>query len=136
MNDCLIEAKDPSIHPQKPTAGSTMAATAGHVFPHSGLPPISINFTAVVKQVYKLGESIGFFGKGSSKITRTDILGKISSQKSLDLNSFRYVRMWSLCIQSCIILRCRHYINTKLVDVNTYVPVADTANLLLVRKER
>ncbi len=98
MNDGLNEVQDPSIIYQRPSGGNM----DGRVVPRRGFPPSNFVNTAVgqddincrSESVYhmNLGDSIGFFGEGSSKILNTAILGEIK----LEI-------VWSSQIASCIL---------------------------------
>lgn len=83
IDNGLNEVKDPSVLYQKPTGGSGMA---GRVVPRRGYPVSAWNddaanndLNARMKGVYhmNLGDSVGFFGEGSSKIINTAILGEV-----------------------------------------------------------
>jgi len=82
MNDGLNEVRDPSILYQKPSGGTM----AGRVVPRRGFPvsawdndAANNDINARMKDKYhlNLGDSIGFFGEGSSKIINTAILGEV-----------------------------------------------------------
>ncbi len=83
MNDGLNEVKDPSVLYQKPVGG----VMGGSIVPRRGFPASNFlnvaagqdNINCRGEDVYhmNLGDSIGFFGEGSSKIINTALLGEI-----------------------------------------------------------
>jgi len=82
INDGLNEVKDPSILYQKPSAP---AALNGSIVSRRGFPASyyvagdDVDVNCRNKDTYhmNLGDSVGFFGEGSSKIINTAILGEV-----------------------------------------------------------
>ena len=96
VNDGLNEVRDPSKIYQKPTAGNM----SGYIVPRRGFPASNhvgaaeddVNSRGEAVYHMNLGDSIGFFGEGSSKILNTAILGEIK----LEI-------VWTSQIASCIL---------------------------------
>ena len=88
LDDGLNENKDPSMIYQRPT--SSTGVMSGRVVPRRGFPPSilagindyptaddNVNVRNQANYHMNLGDSIGFFGEGSSRILNTALIGEI-----------------------------------------------------------
>jgi len=130
MNDGLNEVRDPSMLYSYPTAGGM----AGRVVPRRGYPASVLNdnasqndINARLRNYYhmNLGESVGFFGEGSSKIINTAILGEVKLE-------FVFTSQIAACVAGSTVTAGQVFTNTanKLnatLDVATETKGADAA---------
>ncbi len=128
LNDC----RDPSMLYSYPSGGGM----AGRVVPRRGYPASAWNdpaggamndINARLRNYYhmNLGESVGFFGEGSSKIINTAILGEVKLE-------FVFTSQIAACVAGSTVTAGNIYANTvnKLnatLDVNTETKGVDAA---------
>ena len=124
LNDC----RDPSMLYSYPTAGGM----AGRVVPRRGYPASVLNddasqndINARLRNFYhmNLGESVGFFGEGSSKIINTAVLGEVKLE-------FVFTSQIASCSLGSAVSAGQVFTNTAnkvnaTLDVNTETKGAD-----------
>jgi len=117
LNDC----RDPSMLYSYPTAGGM----AGRVVPRRGYPASVWNDNASQNDIntrlrnfyhMNLGESVGFFGEGSSKIINTAILGEVKLE-------FVFTSQIAACVTGSTVSAGQVYANT----INKFNATLDTA---------
>ena len=128
INSGLNDCRDPSMLYSYPSAGGM----AGRVVPRRGYPASVLNdnasqndINARLRNFYhmNLGESIGFFGEGSSKIINTAVLGEVKLE-------FVFTSQIACCSLGSAVSAGQIYANTAnkvnaTLDVNTETKGAD-----------
>lgn len=128
INSGLNDCRDPSMLYSYPTSGGM----AGRVVPRRGYPASVLNddasqndINARLRNFYhmNLGESVGFFGEGSSKIINTAVLGEVKLE-------FVFTSQIASCSLGSAVSAGQIYANTAnkvnaTLDVNTETKGAD-----------